>query len=150
MVKNPPEGCQDIIPYICYEDAPAAIDFLCKAFGFEERFRLPMPDGRIGHAELALGRSVLYLASPWQELGLTSPKNLPAQHAQIACYVADVDRHFERARAAGATIGTEPADMPYGDRSYRAVDLEGFRWIFATHVRDVSPEEIEKAMKGES
>ena len=87
MAHNPPEGTQRIIPYITYADAPAAIEFLCKAFGFEERFRLPMPDGRVGHAELGYRDSVVMLSSVYEEMGLASPRDLPAHHAQIMCYV---------------------------------------------------------------
>ena len=142
MPKNPPEGCQRVIPYIGYNDAPAAIEFLCKAFGFEERFRLDAPDGRIGHAELAFQDNVLMLASANPEMGMQSPQDLPAVNSVILCYVDDVDAHFERAKEAGATIVGEPTDQPYGDRSYRAMDPEGHRWFFATHVRDVPVEEL--------
>jgi PhnB protein len=125
---------QTIIPYLAYEDAPAALTFLHEAFGFEERFRLPMPDGRIGHAELALGESVLYLASLWKEVGNMSPKDLPGVHCQMYCQVDDVDAHFQRAREAGATVINEPSDQGHGDRSYRAMDPEGHRWIFGSPV----------------
>lgn len=126
---------EQIIPYLAYADAPAAIDFLCAAFGFRETFRFPMDDGRVGHAELALGDRALYLASLWPEMGHASPRDLPGVHCQIYCVVDDVDAHHERARAAGATIATPPADTPHGDRSYRALDPEGHRWIFSTPKR---------------
>ncbi|MDJ0847488.1 MAG: VOC family protein [Myxococcota bacterium] len=141
MAKTPPDGMQRVIPYLTYSDAPKAIDFLCRAFGFEERFRFPMPDGRLGHAELACGDNVLMLASAFPEIGMASPQELPALHGQVMCYVDDVDAHCARAREAGATVVGEPEDQPHGDRSYRAVDPEGHRWIFATHVRDVPTEE---------
>lgn len=117
------------IPYLVYTDAPAALAFLAKAFGFEERMRYPMPDGRIGHAELEYQGSFLYLASAYEELGLLSPQKLAGLHCQVVCKVDDLDAHFERARAAGATIATEPADQ-HGMRAYRAVDQEGHRWMF--------------------
>jgi PhnB protein len=142
MTNTPPRGSQRIIPMLVYEDAPAAIEFLCKAFGFEERFRMPMDDGRIGHAELVYEGNVIMLSSVYGEMGLASPKDLPALHCQIQCHVDDVDAHFQRARAAGATIATEPADQFYGDRNYRAVDPEGTRWIFGTPIRDVAPEDM--------
>src|SRR5438874_856874 len=124
---------QRIIPYLAYADAPAAIDFLCRAFGFAETMRMAMEDGRIGHAELALdGDAALYLASLWPEMGHMSPRDLPGVHAQIYVIVDDVDAHHARARGAGATIAAPPADTPYGERSYRATDPEGHRWIFAT------------------
>ncbi|MEM1417100.1 MAG: VOC family protein [Myxococcota bacterium] len=136
-VKNPPEGYQRVIPYLSYADAPAAIEFLEKAFGFTRRFVMPMPDGRIGHAELELGGHALLLASAYEEMGMASPAKLPNVHGQVLVYVDDVDAHHARALAAGATIATEPEDQPHGDRSYRATDPEGHRWIFATHLRNV-------------
>ena len=125
---------QHIIPYLAYEDAPAAMAFLRDAFGFEERDRLVMNDGRIGHAEMALGEGAIFLASLWKEVGAMSPKDLPGNHCQIYCHVPDADAHFERARRAGATVINEPSDQ-HGERMYRAMDLEGHRWIFASSLR---------------
>ena len=125
---------QRIIPYLAYEDAPAALDFLRDAFGFTESFRLAMDDGRIGHAEVALGDSVLYLASLWKEVGNMSPKDLPGIHCQLYCRVDDVDAHFRRARDHGATVINEPSDQGHGERTYRAMDLEGHRWIFGSPI----------------
>ena len=136
---------QAIVPYLSYEDAPAAIAFLCQAFGFEEIYRLPMPDGRVGHAELGLRGNVLMLASSYPELGFASPAKLPHVHSQLAIQVDDVDAHCERARAAGATIASEPKEQPHGDREYRAVDPEGHRWSFYTPVRAMTPAEIRAA-----
>ncbi|HEY1340966.1 MAG TPA: VOC family protein [Bryobacteraceae bacterium] len=126
---------QRIIPYLAYEDAPAAISFLRDAFGFEERYRMTMDDGRIGHAEVACqDDNVLFLASLWKEVGQKSPKDLPGTHCQIYCKVDDVDAHFRRAREGGATIIGEPADQPYGERMYRALDPEGHRWMFSAPI----------------
>lgn len=133
---------QKVYPYLAYEDAPAAIDFLCKAFGFEERFRMPMPDGRLGHAELSLAGTVIMLASVYREMGHASPRSLGATHSQVLFYVDDVDAHFERAREAGAIIAAEPEDQPHGARQYRAVDPEGHRWIFSTQLREVPLEDL--------
>lgn len=140
-VQNPPAGSPRILPMLSYADAPAAIDFLCRAFGFELRFRLDMPDGRVGHAELGLADGAISLASEFEGFGV-SPLKLAGHASQLFCYVDDVDAHFERARKEGATIAAEPADQFYGDRIYRALDPEGHRWVFATHVRDVPPEEL--------
>jgi len=122
---------QRIIPMLSYDDCPAALDFLAKAFGFEERFRFAMPDGKIGHAEIGYDDNVVMVASSYEPFGLTSPRNLPLRHGQIFCTVDDVDAHYRRARAAGATIAAEPEDQSHGHRIYRALDLEGHRWIFA-------------------
>ena len=125
---------QRIVPMLSYADAAAAIEFLTKAFGFEERFRMAMPDGRIGHAELALGDAVVMLASEWPAGGVVSPKRLPYVHSQLYVQVDDVDAHFSRALAEGATIATKPGDQDYGERTYRAIDTEGQRWIFGTPI----------------
>jgi PhnB protein len=136
MAASTPDDPPRITPYLAYQDAPAALRFLCEAFGFEERFRHPMPDGRIGHAELAYaGQSAVWLASAYPEMGLQSPRQLGAVHSQVHCYVDDVDAHYARSLAAGATVIAAPEDQPHGDRSYRAVDPEGHRWIFASRLR---------------
>jgi len=113
MARIPPDGMQRIIPYLSYADGGAAIDFLCAAFGFEERYRYPMPDGRIGHAELGYQGNVVMLASSMEGFG-TSPLVLGDVHGQVFCFVASA-----------------PAD-DHGLRRYRAVDPEGHRWVFAT------------------
>jgi uncharacterized glyoxalase superfamily protein PhnB len=122
---------QRIVPMLQYADARAAIAFLVAAFGFEERFRMDMADGTIGHAELALGESVVMLASVWTAAGGASPLDLPGWTSQLHCEVEDVDAHYARARGAGATVIGSPVDQPYGARSYRALDPEGHRWIFS-------------------
>ncbi|MEM7311370.1 MAG: VOC family protein [Planctomycetota bacterium] len=142
MVKNPPDGYQRIIPYLVYADAPAAIDFLTKAFGFRERLRLPGEDGRVGHAELELGGNVVMLASVYEELGHGDPLTLGARCVTVLCYVDDVDAHYAAACAAGAQPQDEPKDQFYGDRSYRVLDPGGHQWFFAQHIRDVPPEEL--------
>jgi len=123
-----------VIPMLSYADAGAAIEFLTKAFGFAERFRMDMPDGSVGHAELTLGDAVVMLASEWEAGGVVSPQRLPAVPVQLYVSVPDVDAHFARARAEGATIATEPVDQDYGERNYRAIDPEGHRWIFGTPI----------------
>jgi len=139
MAEQPERGPQRVIPMLVYRDAPAAIAYLCRAFGFEEHYRMPMDDGRVGHAELGYQGNVLTLSSVYEELGFASPQELPGVHGQLLCYVDDVDAHYRRAVAAGATVVGEPSDQPYGDRSYRALDPEGGRWIFATPLRAAAP-----------
>lgn len=143
MTIKPPH--QAIIPALAYADAPAAIDFLVAAFGFEELYRLPMPDGRIGHAELRLGDSIINLASTYPEMGFASPLDLPGCAMQLSCWVDDVDAHYAHAVAAGATVAAEPADQPHGARSYRAVDPGGHRWVFSSYLQLMTPEEIAAA-----
>lgn len=148
MVDNPPAGNQRIIPYLAYADAPAAVEFLCRAYGFEAGVQMEMGDGVLGHAELHLGDNVVFLSTAFAEMGHASPKDLAAVHGQVMIYVDDVDAHYEHARAAGAEIAEEIADQFYGDRNYRTVDPEGHHWIFTQHVRDVSPEELKAAAAG--
>jgi len=125
---------QRIIPMLAYDDAPAAMDFLRSAFGFEEKFRMAMADGNIGHAEMMLHGNMVMLATTWKAGGLSSPKDLPAMPYQLFCEVDDVDAHYRQASAAGAIVLAEPEDQPYGFRIYRAMDLEGHRWLFASPV----------------
>lgn len=127
---TPPAGTQRIVPYLSYADAPAALEFLARAFGFEERFRYPMPDGKIGHAECGYQDNIVMLASELEGFG-ESPLHLPGVHGQTFCSVDDVDAHHARALAAGATIVAAPTD-DHGMRRYRALDPEGHRWVFAT------------------
>src|SRR5262245_44757384 len=136
MADSAPLG-QRIIPYLSYADAPVAIEFLCRAFGFEEQFRMPMPDGRIGHAEIAFQGHVLMLASAGQEMGWTSPADLAAIHAQLVVHVDDLDAHFQRAKAAGATIAAAPREQ-HGQQMYRAMDPEGHRCIFTADLNSGS------------
>jgi uncharacterized glyoxalase superfamily protein PhnB len=123
---------QRIFPMLAYEDAAAAITFLCEAFGFVEEWRMEMEDGTIGHAELSLDGNTLMLATVWREGGLASPRELPACHTQLMVQVDDVDAHHRQALDAGATIIDAPADQEYGERTYRVMDPEGHRFIFAT------------------
>lgn len=140
------------IPMLAYDDAPAAIDFLCNAFGFKETYRLPMPDGTIGHAELSFGESGEYfsLATTWKDAGMASPKDLGGVHSQIQCSVEDVDAHYEHAKKAGATVVAVPEDQFYGARIYRAVDPEGHRWVFSQKLREVTQEQMLEELGTES
>jgi len=128
-----------ITPYLSYEDGAAAMDFIRDAFGFEEVVRSHSPEGRMWHGELRLGDDNVFVGEPGGDY--KNPKRLGTTTVGIHVYVDDVDEHFERAKAAGAEIAEEPADQKYGDRRYTAKDPEGHHWFFATHVRDVAPEE---------
>jgi uncharacterized glyoxalase superfamily protein PhnB len=140
MPANPPANMPRITPYLYYEDVAQALSWLSEAFGFRERMRMPGPDGSIQHAELELADGVIMLGCPGPDY--RNPKRLSAVTQNIYVYVDDVDKHFERAKRAGARILQEPADQFYGDRRYGAVDPEGHEWYFATHVRDVAPEDM--------
>ena len=119
----------EIIPYIYYSDVGAALDWLARAFGFKEDMRTPTPSGGV-HGEMNLdGQHIMLGQRPGSRL-TTKGEDLPVGQA-IFVYLADVDAHFERARAAGARIDKAPEDLPYG-RSYGARDLEGHVWYFTT------------------
>jgi PhnB protein len=128
-----------IAPYLLYEDVAGALDFLSKAFGFRERLRSAEDDGTVTHADMELGGDTIMMGDPGPDY--VSPKRGGHPGSQVHVYVDDVEGHFERAKAAGATILAEPKDQPYGDRRYDAEDPEGHRWSFAQRIRDVPPEE---------
>jgi PhnB protein len=130
---------QRIVPYLLYADVEAALAFLERAFGFEERLRYTGAAGYVSHAEMRLGDGVVFLGDPGDDY--RGPKELGHATVLMHVYVDDVDAHYERARAAGAEISEEPADQEYGERRYAAVDPEGHRWFFAQVVREVAPEE---------
>jgi PhnB protein len=140
MPQNPPEGFPTVTPYLLYEDVAGALDWLGAAFGFRERLRFPGPDGDITHAEMEVGADgVIMMGDPGPDF--RNPKHLGGATQQIHVYVEDVDKHFEQARQAGATIVSGLEDQTYGDRRYIAQDPEGHRWTFSQHVRDVAPED---------
>jgi uncharacterized glyoxalase superfamily protein PhnB len=143
MPQNPPEGYPSVMPYLHYEDSDAALEFLVTAFGFTEKVRMTDDEGRVNHAEVEMGDGVVMLGTPPGDY--KNPAKLGGTTQSIYVYVDDVGAHYERAKQAGAKIVSEPEDKFYGDRSYGAADPEGHEWYFATHVRDVSPEEMQAA-----
>jgi PhnB protein len=128
-----------IVPYLLYEDVDAALEFLARAFGFEERLRYTGAEGYVNHAEMQLGDATIYLGDPGPDY--RNPRRLGNETVGFYVLVDDVDAHFERAKGAGAEIVSEPADQDYGDRRYDARDPEGHRWYFAQQVREVAPED---------
>ncbi len=140
MVANPPADTPRVSPYLLYEDVEAALDWLTKAFGFVERARIEMPEGGVGHAEMTIDDGLIMMGYPGPTY--KNPKHLGASTQHTYVYVGDVDAHYARAKAAGANIFEEPADQFYGDRRYGAHDPEGHMWFFATHTRDVPPDEM--------
>ena len=120
---------QTITPYLLYEDVATMLDWLSRAFGFEEVLRYADESGNVTHAEMAYGDGTIYLGDPGDDY--RSPKSSGGWPAQVSVYVDDVDAHYERAKAAGAVINAEPSDQEYGDRRYDCEDLEGHDWFFA-------------------
>lgn len=137
-VKAIPEGYRTITPYLTVNGAGECIDFIRKAFKAEETFRMPMPGGKIGHAELRLGDSMLMIADPNEQA--------PARKAGIHLYVPDVDAVYQAAVAAGATGQRPPADQFYGDRMGVVADRWGNVWTISTHKEDVPPDEMKRRM----
>ena len=143
-VQPIPEGYPQVSPYLCVDGAAAAIDFYGAVFGTTERMRMPAPDGKIGHAELQLGDAVIMLADESPEIGFRSPKAIGGSPVILSLYVDDVDAVVSRAEQAGATVVRPVETQFYGDRSGQFQDPFGHRWSIATHVEDVSPEEMER------
>ena len=135
-VKPIPDGYHTVTPYLIVPGAAKLIDFLKQAFDARESFRMASPEGRIMHAEVRIGDSVVMMSDTGQE---AQPRP-----CMIYLYVNDVDATYKRALQAGATSLREPANQFYGDRSAAVKDPVGNDWGIATHVEDVPPEEIEK------
>jgi len=144
---NPvPQGYHHVTPYLIIKGAAAAMDFYKDVFGATEIMRMPQPDGRIGHAEMKLGDSVIMLADEHPEMDIVSPATLGNSTVGILLYVDDVDATFNKAVSRGAKVNKPLADQFYGDRSGTVIDPFGHKWTIATHVEDVSPQEMERRM----
>jgi PhnB protein len=130
---------QTITPYLLYAECDQALDFLSRAFGFEEVLRYTGEQGYVNHAEMRLGDAQIYMGDPGDQY--RNPKQTGHESVGIYVLVDEVDAHYERAKAAGAEIVEEPTDQDYGQRRYSAVDPEGHRWYFAEQIKEVEPEE---------
>jgi PhnB protein len=143
-VKPIPEGYHSVTPYLIVKGAAQAIAFYEQAFAAEELYRMPMPDGRIGHAELRIGDSRIMLADEHPDVGALSPGSVGGTPVTIHLYVEDVDATFARATAAGARVTRPVADQFYGDRLGVLTDPFGHVWSVATHREDVPEEELRR------
>ena len=143
-VKPVPDGYSTVTPYLIVDGAAAAIDFYRRAFGAEELVRMPMPGGRVGHAEIQIGDSRVMLADEFPEMDARGPKSRGGTAVTILLYVNDCDVVFNRAVAAGAKVRKAMQDQFYGDRSGTLEDPFGHVWTIATHKEDVSPEEMQR------
>lgn len=146
-VKPIPDGYHVITPHLIVDDASRAIDFYKSVFDATELFRMDGPGGKIGHAELRLGDSVIMLADQHPESDVYAPAHYKGSPISLMIYVTDVDAVVKRAVAAGAKITRPVKDQFYGDRSGIIEDPFGHKWSVATHVEDVSPEEMDRRMK---
>lgn len=123
----------NIFPSLTYDDASAAVEWLCRAFGFTKRLIVPGPNGSIAHSELSLGPGVIMVSSAKPDIERVSPRSLPAVHQALSVRIDDPDAHYARAKAAGASILQELKDEDHGSRGYMAQDLEGHHWYFGTY-----------------
>jgi PhnB protein len=146
MVKPIPDGYPRVTPYLYVGGAREAIDFYRSILGAEERMSMPGPDGKVGHAELTIGDSVIMLADEFPDMGALGPKSVGGSPVTIHVYVNDVDATFDRAVKAGASVLRPVEDKFYGDRGGEFEDPYGHRWSIATHVEDLSPEEMQRRM----
>ena len=141
-VKPIPEGYHTISPSLTIDGAAEAIEFYKRAFGATERMRMAMPDGKIGHAELDIGDSVVMLNDAIPQSSVQPPKQLGGTSVSVFLYVDDVDSVVQDAIDAGATVTMPVADQFWGDRFGTVSDPFGHHWAIATHVEDLTPEEI--------
>lgn len=146
-VKSVPQGFRSVTPYLTLDDAARAIDFYKRAFGAEEVVRMDMPGGKIGHAEIKIGDSMIMLGDEMPGSACKSPRSLNGTTSGVMLYVGDVDAVFNKAVSAGAEVESPVADMFWGDRYGRLKDPFGHSWSVATHKEDVAPAEMSKRMK---
>jgi PhnB protein len=150
MVNPIPDGYARVTPYLMIDGASAAIDFYVSVLGATERMRMGAPGDKVGHAELEIGDSVIMLADEAPEMDALSPPTVGGTPVSLHVYVEDADAVFARAIDAGAKELQPVEDKFYGDRSGSFEDPFGHRWHIASHVEDVSPEEMEKRMAEET
>ena len=147
MAVNPiPDGYYSLTPYLVCKDAAKAIEFYTRAFGAEECARMPGPGGRIMHAEVKIGNSMLMLSDENPERGAVAPSG-SGRSSSLMFYTDNVDGVFKRAIELGATSIETPTDMFWGDRMGNLKDPFGHQWAIATHKEDVTPDEMQKRMQ---
>ena len=147
MPKAQPDGYHAVNPYVICKNAAEMIEFYKRAFNATELFRLNGPGDKVGHAEIRIGDSVVMLADEFPEMNAVSPLTLGGTTVGFCIYVADVDAAYAQALAAGAKADRPVQDQFYGDRSGTVIDPSGHKWTLATHIEDVSPEEMDRRMQ---
>jgi len=143
-VRPIPEGYHSLTPYLIVDGAAKALDFYARAFGARELMRMPGPGGKVGHAEIRIGDSVVMLADEHPEVGARGPRTFGGSPVSLMLYVEDVDATVKSALAAGARLLRPVEDKFYGDRSGTIEDPFGHQWHLSTHVEDVPPDEMER------
>jgi PhnB protein len=146
MAKAIPDGFHSVTPYMALRDAAKAIEFYKAALGATEVYRLPMPNGKIGHAELQIGNSRIMVADEAPEFGNKSAKSIGASPIGLCIYTENVDALADRFLKAGGKVVRPLENQFYGDRTCRYEDPEGYVWTLSQHIEDVSPEEMAKRM----
>jgi len=146
-VEPIPEGHRTVTPYLAIKNAAQALEFYKRAFGAIESYKLMMPDGRVGHAEIRLGDSLIMLSDGFPEFGGKAPDTLGGSPVSLHLYVEDVDAFVTKALEAGAKERQPVMDQFYGDRSGQLEDPFGHLWWVATHKEDVSPDEMQKRVR---
>jgi PhnB protein len=139
-----PQGVASPLAYLCVKDSKAALKFYAKAFGAKELFRLTEPSGKVGHAEMKIGSSMLMLADEYPDFGHLSPPTLGGSPVQFHLYVKNADAAVKRAVKAGATLIRPTADQFYGDRTGTVADPFGYRWMLSHRLEIVTPKEMQK------
>ena len=145
-VQAIPKGYHTITPFMTVRDAARAIEFYKQAFGAKERGVMKEPEGKVMHAELVIGDSIIMLADEFPEFGSLSPQSTGGSGTGLHIYIEDVDSAFDRAVKAGATVEMPVADMFWGDRYGKLRDPFGHKWSIGTHKADLSMEEMKKGM----
>ena len=140
-----PRGYHSITPYLIVKGGNAAVEFYKKAFGAEEHAHMKTPDGKTAHAELRIGDSIFMLSDEFPEMKSLSPNSIGGSAVSLYVYVEDVDTTFEKAVSAGAKVLDPVIDQFWGDRHGRIEDPFGHQWNIATHIKDLSEEEMKKA-----
>jgi PhnB protein len=144
-----PRGYHTATPYLSVDDCARAIEYYKNAFGAQEIMRMDGPPGKIGHAEIKIGDSLVMLSDEMPGPGNRAPKTLGGTTASVFLYVEDVDAAYKKAVAAGGSGEMPPKDMFWGDRFAKLTDPFGHTWAMATHTEDVAPEEMQKRMQQE-
>jgi len=147
QVKPIPQGYHSVTPYLSVNDAARALDFYKRAFGAQEIMRMDAPGGKIGHAEIKIGDSIVMVADEMPGGGCKAPQSLGGTTAGVFLYVENVDTAFNQAVSAGAKVEQPVTDMFWGDRYGRLTDPFGHSWSMATHKEDVAPAEMARRMK---
>ena len=142
--KTLPDGYHTATPYLTIQGAAKALDFYQRAFGATETLRIDTPDGKVGHAEIRIGDSIIMLSDEYPEMGTRGPQALGGTPVSLMLYVDDVDAMFQCALDAGAIVRKPVEDQFYGDRSGTLTDPYGHVWTLATHLEDIAPAEVAK------